>query len=235
MNAAFTKADANKDGKLDKVEFKTYLPEQMQSMIDDERLAQIVTLRDTNKDGFLSKKPTAPMQRPRAVSQQIPEIHHMTIKYLALAATALVLTAPSFAQRGPQMTPEEREAAFVKADANKDGKLDKAELKNDPAGRIPGPGRRRASRPMLTRRDADKDGFVSKAEYHHASAAPGPISSLRAVRLSSGRRFIRRLVCPLVGLRRRRRTRRWSGVSCRLPPKSPPGYSASRSSRSFGR
>jgi Ca2+-binding EF-hand superfamily protein len=65
MNAAFTKADANKDGKLDKVEFKAYLPEQMQSMIDDERLAQIVTTRDTNKDGFLSKEEaTAPMQRP---------------------------------------------------------------------------------------------------------------------------------------------------------------------------
>ena len=65
MNAAFTAADANKDGKLDKAEFKNYLPEQMRSMIDDERLAQIVAARDTDKDGFLSKaEATAPMQRP---------------------------------------------------------------------------------------------------------------------------------------------------------------------------
>jgi Ca2+-binding EF-hand superfamily protein len=63
--AAFVKADVNKDGKLDKAEFKTSLPEQFQSMIDDERLAQIVTSRDTDKDGFLSKAEfSAPMQRP---------------------------------------------------------------------------------------------------------------------------------------------------------------------------
>lgn len=53
--AAFVKADVNKDGKLDKAEFKTTLPEQFQSMIDDERLTQFVTRIDTNKDGFLSK------------------------------------------------------------------------------------------------------------------------------------------------------------------------------------
>lgn len=63
--AAFTAADANKDDKLDKAEFKNYLPEQMRSMIDDERLAQIVTMRDTDKDGFISKaEASAPMQRP---------------------------------------------------------------------------------------------------------------------------------------------------------------------------
>jgi Ca2+-binding EF-hand superfamily protein len=53
--AAFVKADVNKDGKLDKAEFKTTLPEPVQSMIDDERLTQVVGMRDTNKDGFLSK------------------------------------------------------------------------------------------------------------------------------------------------------------------------------------
>ncbi|HEV7689526.1 MAG TPA: hypothetical protein VGO52_01825 [Hyphomonadaceae bacterium] len=64
-NAAFTKADANKDGKLDKAEYKAFLPEQFQAMIDDERLAQIVTMRDADKDGFISKaEATAPMQRP---------------------------------------------------------------------------------------------------------------------------------------------------------------------------
>src|SRR5262249_17526782 len=54
--AAFVKADVNKDGKLDKAEFKTTLPEQFQSMIDDERLTQIVGRIDANKDGFLSKE-----------------------------------------------------------------------------------------------------------------------------------------------------------------------------------
>jgi Ca2+-binding EF-hand superfamily protein len=56
LEAAFVKADANKDGKLDKAEFKMTLPEQFQSQIDDERLTMIVGMRDTNKDGFLSKE-----------------------------------------------------------------------------------------------------------------------------------------------------------------------------------
>jgi Ca2+-binding EF-hand superfamily protein len=89
----------------------------------------------------------------------------MTIKYLALAATALVLAAPSFAQRGPQMTPEEREAAFVKADANKDGKLDKAELKMTLPAEFQAQVDDERLGQMMARRDADKDGFVSKAEY----------------------------------------------------------------------
>jgi hypothetical protein len=54
--AAFDKADANKDGKLDKAEFTATLPEQAAAMAD-----QILERRDTNKDGSLSKEEfTAP-------------------------------------------------------------------------------------------------------------------------------------------------------------------------------
>jgi Ca2+-binding EF-hand superfamily protein len=96
----------------------------------------------------------------------------MTIKYLALAATALVLAAPSLAQRGPQMTPEEREAAFVKADGNKDGKLDKAELKLTLPEQFQAQVDDARLTQMLERRDADKDGFVSKAEYNAPMQRP---------------------------------------------------------------
>ena len=71
--------------------------------------------------------------------------------------------SPSRAGRS-SCTPEEREAAFVKADANKDGKLDQAEFKVSL-------GERAAQMPedmlpqIFGRRDADKDGFISKAEY----------------------------------------------------------------------
>ena len=90
-------------------------------------------------------------------------------KYLLLAATAIALASPSFAQqggggRGPQMTPEEREAAFVKADANKDGNLDAAEFKvsmGERAAQMP-EDRLKAS---FDRRDTDKNGKLSKAEY----------------------------------------------------------------------
>jgi Ca2+-binding EF-hand superfamily protein len=63
--AAFDKADANKDGKLDLAELKTTLPEQFQAQVDDARLQQMLDRRDTDKDGKLSKAEfTAPMQRP---------------------------------------------------------------------------------------------------------------------------------------------------------------------------
>jgi EF hand len=63
--ADFVKADANKDGKLDKAELKMTLPEEFRAQIDDERLGQMLSRRDTDKDGFISKAEyTAPMQRP---------------------------------------------------------------------------------------------------------------------------------------------------------------------------
>ncbi len=63
--ARFDASDANKDGKLDKAEFKAALPPQMADQVDDERLAMIFSRRDADGDGFLSKAEfTAPMQRP---------------------------------------------------------------------------------------------------------------------------------------------------------------------------
>jgi hypothetical protein len=96
-------------------------------------------------------------------------------KYLLLAATAIALASPALAQQGggggrPQMTPEERAAAWVKADANKDGKLDKAEFKvslGERAAQIP----EDMLGQIFGRRDTDKDGFISKAEY---DAPPPP-------------------------------------------------------------
>ena len=49
------------------------------------------------------------------------------MKSIAIVSFAALLSAPAFAQPAPQ-TPEEREARFVAADKNKDGKLDKAEF-----------------------------------------------------------------------------------------------------------
>jgi Ca2+-binding EF-hand superfamily protein len=64
--AAFDKGDANKDGKLDKVEFKATIPAEMAANVDDARLGMMFDRRDTDKDGNLSKAEfTAPMQRPQ--------------------------------------------------------------------------------------------------------------------------------------------------------------------------
>lgn len=93
----------------------------------------------------------------------------MTITKLAAAAVlAAAMAAPSLAQQGfgggTPPTPEERKANFVKADANKDGKLDQAEFKASL-------GERAAQMPeemlpqIFGRRDADKDGFITEAEY----------------------------------------------------------------------
>ena len=50
------------------------------------------------------------------------------MKYLVLAAAAVSLAAPSFAQQTPP-TPEERAARFDAADANKDGQVTAEERK----------------------------------------------------------------------------------------------------------
>jgi hypothetical protein len=64
LEAAFTKGDADKDGKLTAAEFKETLPEQFKSQVTDEMLPQILARRDADKDGFISKAEfSAPMQR----------------------------------------------------------------------------------------------------------------------------------------------------------------------------
>lgn len=85
-------------------------------------------------------------------------------KVAAASALALLMAAPALAQP-PRMTPEERAAAFDKADANKDGKLNFAEWKSAlPAGMAD-----QASDEQLqgffARRDTDGDKSLSKAEF----------------------------------------------------------------------
>jgi hypothetical protein len=92
-------------------------------------------------------------------------------KYLLLAATTLALAAPSFAQRPPQLTPEERKANFVKADADKNGKLNKDEFKVSLGERAAQMGDRIDQ--IFTGRDADKDGAISEAEYLAPMQRPG--------------------------------------------------------------
>lgn len=63
--ATFDASDTNKDGKLDKVEFKASIPAEFAAQVDDDRLAMMFDRRDADKDGKLSKAEfTAPMQRP---------------------------------------------------------------------------------------------------------------------------------------------------------------------------
>ena len=86
----------------------------------------------------------------------------MKLRNLTLTAiVATLLAAPAFAQTPPASpTPDPaREAAFVKADVNKDGKLDKAEF----TAMLPEQMKANADA-IFARRDADKDGFISKAE-----------------------------------------------------------------------
>ena len=85
----------------------------------------------------------------------------MTIrKILAGAALSALVVAPAFAQPAP-MTPEQREARFVAADANKDGKLDKTEWTSV----LPDQARDRADEIWSSRVDADGDGFITKEQF----------------------------------------------------------------------
>ena len=102
------------------------------------------------------------------------------ITLLVTAAAAAMLAGAAFSQppaggpgggggRGPAQTPEQREAAFTAADANKDGKLDKAEFTKTL------PEQMQANADMaLMRRDANMDGSISKEEFMAAGGRGGP-------------------------------------------------------------
>jgi hypothetical protein len=87
----------------------------------------------------------------------------MKLRNLTLTAiVATLLAAPAFAQTPPASpTPDPaREAAFVKADVNKDGKLDKAEFTSTLPEQAQG-----MIDQFWGRVDADGDGFVTKEQF----------------------------------------------------------------------
>jgi Ca2+-binding EF-hand superfamily protein len=95
----------------------------------------------------------------------------MTFKTLvAASALAAILAVPAFAQPPgggggrPQQTPEERAAAFDKADADKNAKLSLAEFKTSLGERAAAMADDQL-KGIMDRRDTDKDGSLSKAEY----------------------------------------------------------------------
>ena len=90
-------------------------------------------------------------------------------KFLVLPAFGLLLAAPAFAQPTPP-TPEERAARFEKADANKDGKLDKAEF----VSVLPEQARGMADQIWSARVDTDGDGFVTKEQFLALRMGPRP-------------------------------------------------------------
>jgi hypothetical protein len=95
--------------------------------------------------------------------------------FLAASMLATLVATPALAQQGGGMTPEQREARFVAADKNADGKLDKTEWK----GSIPEQMKANASDDQLeqmwsTRLDADGDGFVTKEQYLALRMGPRP-------------------------------------------------------------
>lgn len=90
-------------------------------------------------------------------------------KLAVLSVLAMALAAPALAQPTPP-TPEERAARFEKADANKDGKLDKAEFVSS----LPEQARAMADQIWSVRVDADGDGFVTKEQFLALRMGPRP-------------------------------------------------------------
>ena len=90
-------------------------------------------------------------------------------KFVLFPAFGLMLAAPALAQPTPP-TPEERAARFETADANKDGKLDKAEFISS----LPDRAQAMADQIWSSRVDADGDGFVTKEQFLALRMGPRP-------------------------------------------------------------
>jgi EF hand len=93
----------------------------------------------------------------------------MTLKHLVLAIGVVALAAPVFAQPPAAPTQAEREAKFVAADKNKDGKLDKTEWLTT----LPEQAQAMADQ-LWGRVDADGDGFITKEQYLALRMGPRP-------------------------------------------------------------
>lgn len=82
--------------------------------------------------------------------------------FVAAAMVAVFAAGSAMAQPGgTPPTPEQREARFVAADANKDNKLDKAEFVSS----LPERAQAMADQLWSSRVDQDGDGFVTKEQF----------------------------------------------------------------------
>jgi Ca2+-binding EF-hand superfamily protein len=89
----------------------------------------------------------------------------MTFRKLALMGfAAAALVAPALAQPAPP-TPEEQAARFVKADADKNGKLSFAEWKTSIPPGMADQATDEQLQGFFKRRDKDGDGSLSKEEF----------------------------------------------------------------------
>jgi Ca2+-binding EF-hand superfamily protein len=89
----------------------------------------------------------------------------MNLKLLVVALATCAAVAPALAQQGPQ-TPEQRAARFDTLDANKDGKVTKAEWE---AG-LPDAMKSQATPEQIAqmwsaRFDSDGDGSITKEQF----------------------------------------------------------------------
>ena len=91
--------------------------------------------------------------------------------FVAATLVAVLAAGSAMAQPGgTPPTPEQREARFVAADANKDGKLDKAEFVTS----LPEQAQAMADQIWSARVDSDGDGFVTKEQYLALRMGPRP-------------------------------------------------------------
>jgi hypothetical protein len=94
----------------------------------------------------------------------------LTIFAAATIAAALASGVAVAQPGGTPPTPEQREARFVAADANKDNKLDKAEFVSS----LPERAQAMADQIWSSRVDADGDGFVTKEQFMALRMGPPP-------------------------------------------------------------
>lgn len=96
----------------------------------------------------------------------------MNLMTFAAAAVVSGLAAGSAMAQpgGTPPTPEQRQARFVAADANKDGKLDKAEFVSS----LPERAQAMADQIWSSRVDQDGDGFVTKEQFMALRMGQGP-------------------------------------------------------------
>ena len=198
LEAAFTKVDTDKSGKINAEEMKAYIQSVYEKAVDDKTIGEMMAAADTNQDSEIDLAEFKIMMRAgpknqsegaikavgvatlEAVGRGVKATGGFVVIGLEKTFDTLGVTQGFQAAFGDDIDKSDAglEAAFVKVDTDKSGKINAEEMKADILSVYPKGLNDRKIAQMMAAADTNKDGEIDLAEFKVIMRAGPPVGAI---------------------------------------------------------